>query len=274
MAQAGVGRWTLAALTVLSGYLLCDLEMSGSQLFALGSVRRDDRFQMQAAIADTPKGAFEVATVKVSAPKENQQVSISKWGSPRFTASYVTLKLLVELAYDIDAERLSNCPEWFDERRYDINAVAPAGEGLTYDAMKPLLQHLLEERFQLKFHHQKKEVQGFILTVGKKGPHLTPGRNRGGAGFYNSSGLYGPNVSMEELAIMLAHVVAQPVLDKTRVEGKYIVKLEYSTDESETSSFPSIYTALQEQQGLKLIKQKVQVDVMVVDHADSAPTEN
>jgi uncharacterized protein (TIGR03435 family) len=73
---------------------------------------------------------------------------------------------------------------------------------------------------------------------------------------------------------MLAGVIRSPVADKTEIKGKYDIKLDYAPNNATDSPLPSIYTALQEQLGLKLIRQKVPVEMLVIDHVDRVPTEN
>jgi uncharacterized protein (TIGR03435 family) len=140
--------------------------------------------------------------------------------------------------------------------------------------MKPLIQQLLKDRFHLAVHRATKDMQGYALVVARNGSKLQPNKGRSGQGQIVRGQLLCPSCSTEILAGMLVHVTGRPIADGTGIEGNYDVKLDYAPDDDPNSSLPSIYTALQETLGLKLIPQKVPVEMLVIDHADRVPTEN
>jgi uncharacterized protein (TIGR03435 family) len=79
---------------------------------------------------------------------------------------------------------------------------------------------------------------------------------------------------MESLASMLARPAHRPVVDKTGIKGNYEIDLRYAKDDAADSSLPSLFTALQEQLGLKLETQKIPVEMLVIDRVEKIPTEN
>ncbi len=108
-------------------------------------------FSIRAATAQTPLPTFEVATVKPSPPQADPNTG--SWSIPgmgRFTATHVSLALLLQLAYGVDDSQISNTSDWLETNLYDIVAKPEDGIQLTRDALKPRLQNLLHQRFHLQ----------------------------------------------------------------------------------------------------------------------------
>ena len=89
-----------------------------------------------------------------------------------------------------------------------------------------------------------------------------------------ADGLRAQNIPMRSLAAMLSHPIGGPVVDKTEIAGNYDFKLSYAPEGATDSTLPSIFTAVQDQLGLKLEPQKVPVEMLVIDHVEKVPTEN
>lgn len=221
-----------------------------------------------------PAPSFEVASVhRVS--DGSGLTSISPPGSSRFVAKNASMKLLIEMAFGVQDYQIEGKDiGWLDSELYDIRAKPEGDVNLNYEHLKPLLQHLMAQRFKLVVHHETKELQGYFLTVAKNGPKLQAAKDTSGMGYILSNGIRGPGITMPSLAAMLTHPVGRPVVDKTGIAGIYSIKLNYAPDGSTDSPLPSIFTALQEQLGLKLQPQKVDVDMLVIDHLDRVPSEN
>ena len=217
---------------------------------------------------------FEVASVRLSSPGGTGLTSIGEWGRPRFTATNATLQLLIELAFDVADDHIEGLPNWGEEQKYDINAEAEGEKLLTYEEAKPLLQQLLKDRFRLVVHRETKDFQGFGLVVAKDGSKLKASKGDNTQAQMMRGKMQCLNCPLVVLAGLLARVTGRPVAEMTGMKGTYDIQLDYAPEDSTDSSLPSIYTALQEQQGLKLIPQKVPTEVVVVDHADRVPTEN
>ena len=218
--------------------------------------------------------SFEAASIKPN--RSGSSSSSSRSDDNRFGAENISLKLLIERAYGIADYSISG-PAWLGDARFDITAKQAAGTPI--GQLPPMLQSLLKERFGLTVHREQKSISGYALVPGKNPPTLHP--KPAESGLHTSFGpgkLKGTNVSMADLAGILARQLNQPVQDQTDLQGVFDVNLEWNPElaQSDPASdrLSSIFTAVQEQLGLKLRAQKVTVDVLVVDHVERTPTEN
>jgi uncharacterized protein (TIGR03435 family) len=166
---------------------------------------------------------------------------------------------------------------------FDFEGVADTPGRPDIQQLKSMLSKLLVDRFQLKFHWETRDLSAYALVLGKKGATLTQSKDdaHGPPAFFiqangvASRTLTAKNVGLGELAHMLqSNVVDRPVVDQTRLQGKYDFVLKWA-DESqggagaeraqESGDVPGIFTAMQEQLGLKLSAEKTAVRVMVID---------
>lgn len=216
---------------------------------------------------------FEVASVRPVPPNQQGITSISPWGSDLFIARNVQLRLLINLAYNVDDRNIEGLSDRLGSRMFDVEARVGGQQKLSYEQMQPLLQNLLRERFHLAVHRASREEKGYALVVAKGGAKLKPGTGTGGPISILPTGLWGSGVTMETLAGVLSRPLGSPVQDRTGLRGAYEVRLQYRTLDADDSSLPSIFTALQEQLGLKVVAAKVPVAILVVDHVDAEPTE-
>ena len=217
--------------------------------------------------------AFEVASVKPNPSGDHHSSSHTNNGS--VIMQNVSLKQIVEMAYDVKDYALSG-PDWLDTERFDISAKPPSGA--PQDQFQPMLQTLLADRFKLTVHRESKVMSAYALVVGKNGPKLHA-VEAGGGSHRNSDGgkLSAQKVSMPQLADFLARHLDRPVVDKTELAGVFDFELRWAPDEGRSTdgaSGPSIFTAVQEQLGLKLQTQKLPVEILVIDHAEKVPIEN
>ena len=150
-----------------------------------------------------------------------------------------------------------------------------------------LIQALLEDRFQLRFHRETRELPVFNLVVAKGGSKLKQNVDAGAHGSFGTRGgppvveMYGTNDNMENLIRRLASIVGRPITDKTNIAGKFDFTMKFAPqalrpgppDSSTDSTAPDVFTALQEQLGLKLESAKGPVKVLVIDSVER-PTEN
>jgi uncharacterized protein (TIGR03435 family) len=230
-----------------------------------------------------PPPVVEVASVRlhVAAPGDT--------GGPRITGNRLTfvgstLKQLIFYAYDLKVYQYSGGPDRaegpMDGNSYDVVAQAE-GEALTQPRARQLLQLVLADRFQLKIHREIKEMPVYALVVGKGGPKFKESGS-------DSKGVTVGNVTltaitstvskqhMDFLVRLLSSSADRPVLDQTGLTGLYDFKLEYARDPAAASSdttLPSIFTAIQEQLGLKLEPRTAPIEIRIVDHAER-PTAN
>ncbi len=185
------------------------------------------------------------------------------------------MKLLIEMAFGINDDQISGEKlDWLDSKLYDVEA-APEGDApLSYEQLRLPLQHLLAQRFNLTFHREWKNLPGYALVVARGGSKLTTSKEVSSTGYILQDGIRSPSISMKSLAAMLAHPLGRPVADKTEITGNYDVKLSFAPDGATDSLFPSIFTAVQEQLGLKLEPQKVPVEMLLIDHLEKLPSAN
>lgn len=217
--------------------------------------------------------SFEVASIKPN----NSGSHSSHWNTndAGVRAENVSLKQMIELAYDVKDYSLSG-PAWLDTERFDVQAKPP--RQMTNELFAPMLRSLLADRFGLVVHRESKEISGYALLLGRKPPQPHSMPKEGGSHMNWSDGkLTAMNASMQQLADFFSRQLGQPVQDSTGLMGVFDLKLEWTPDERSQDSSkdaPSLFTAVQEQLGLKLQARKVSVDVLVVDRAERNPTEN
>jgi uncharacterized protein (TIGR03435 family) len=252
-------------------------------------------FTTIALLAQTPPDAagpaFEVSVVKHN--KSADTGSHSDFRDGRFLASNVTLiNVLQYQVYDLPESRILGGPKWFNSERFDIEAKLDSATADRLHAlpreqrkqqMKAMFQHLLADRFKLATHWETRTLPVYAMVIAKKGPALLSSKEPDGqTGTSESDGLL--TVKGETLTQMadtltqeLSRELGRPVIDKTGVQGRFDFVLKF-TPETEKNlpddgDGPSIFTAIQEQVGLKLESAKAPVTVLVVDHAEM-PSEN
>ena len=190
----------------------------------------------------------------------------------------LSLRAVIGIAYGVRDSRLVG-PSRLDKRQFDIVAKPPAGWDRRQ--MPTLLRALLADRFKLVIHHEMKEVPGYALRLLARGHRM---RQSDGPRTYLTGrpGLIAGNGrSVSELARLLEQMVGTPVVDETGLKGAYDLRLEWTPQLSAASSLRalaepevSVFTALQEQLGLRLEPIKVTADVVVVDSVEEMPTPN
>lgn len=240
---------------------------------------------MAAQTGAQPPGSFEVAALKPSAPDARFS---SRLDRAQFVCTAHTLMLLIQSAWpDLPAWRVAGGPGWINTDRWNLSATLPPGmpadQELLYRATEAMLRGYLAEQFRLKTHMEMREEPTYALTVAKGGPRLTPSDagpfsaryvpdRRGAYEFRHAtmarlaSYLYGPFTVKGT-----QQPVDRPVFDKTGVEGYFDFTLQWTPDTAQPDPLatgPSIFTALEEQLGLKLQPQKSQVEFLVIDHAE------
>jgi uncharacterized protein (TIGR03435 family) len=241
----------------------------------------------QAQAAD----AFEVASVKPGDPAEDRvMMQLTPGGGVRLVN--VTLKSMITFAYNVQPAQVTGGPGWIDSDRFEVVAKGPESAGPApspledRDRTQRRLQALLRERFGLVLKKETKEMPGFALMVAKGGAKMTESASAdrrqmrlGGRGEFSAQG-----ISMEQLAAQLGRTLGRKVVDQTRLAKTYDFTLRWSPQPGEggpggprpadsDSSGPTIFTALQEQLGLRLESQKVQTEMYVVERAEK-PSEN
>ena len=227
-------------------------------------------------LAQSP--TFEVVSVKPN----RTATSIGNHFDPgRMSWTGVPLHVLITSAYGLQSYQISGGPNWMETDRWDIDAKTESPANRTQQLQ--MLQPLLEDRFQLKTHKEQREVTGYSLVLAKNGSKLHEVKegevSSRPAGLIVKRGVIdGHAMSIAMLAGFLRSELGRPLTENTGLAGDYDFKLEWVPDESQPNSGgnipapdsigPSIFTAIQEQLGLKLEAQKVLLDILVIDHVD------
>jgi uncharacterized protein (TIGR03435 family) len=188
----------------------------------------------------------------------------------------VSLHMMIEEAYDVKDFSFRG-PDWLDSVHFDVKA--KTGEKVKHSEMRLMLQTLLAERFQLKFHRESKEMTAYALVPAKSGFKLKPSEGEGS--HINSTSGAGKakatcqHVSMATFAEFLsARGLEHPVVDESGITGAYDFTLEWSKDQVAEDAGPTLFTALTEQLGLRLETRKLPVSILVVDSVNRAPSDN
>ena len=227
--------------------------------------------------------AFEVTSVKPNTSGSQR----TTWGFPPghagFTATNVNLKTLIRLAYKVKESQIQGGAGWMDSDRYDI-AGKPAQSDLGLEPARVMLRTLLRDRFQLTIHHEVKPIPVYELLATAGGLKLpqpqrtncvdplsaSPGNQPPCRGFLQGPGfLTSAETSTAELADVLGNILDRPVIDKTEHAGTFYMRLEFTPDTiADDTARPSLFTALQDNLGLRLESRKNPADVIVIDHAE------
>jgi len=226
--------------------------------------------------------AFEVASIRPHQGPLHVIMGFSSSGSRLNLEGYNRTQLILE-AYDLKDYQVS----WSsgagsqDDVYYDIAAKAEGDVAPTKSEFRRMLQTLMARRFHLRFHPDTKEMQVYALVVGRNGPKFKKsGPDASDGGLFGVHGrnqtITLPRESMESLAVNISHsfMVDRPVVDRTGLSDTYNIKLE-ATPEFRINNNPqpediNIFTAVQEQLGLKLEPAKAAVQILVIDHIETA----
>jgi uncharacterized protein (TIGR03435 family) len=243
--------------------------------------------------------SYEVASVKLNTSGTDREYISMPPNSSMLTATNFKLRTLVLIAYQVDEPRIIGGPEWISTAGFDIVAKPPQGAPDVVRSRR-MLQALLEDRFKLRVRRETREVPVYALLPTKNGIRLSDAKEGGCAVVGPSSPLpppkagqsplppcggtlRGPNIlaggksSMADFVFALSNVLGRPVIDKTGYTGTFSYRLEFAPErisalpgDAGTSdpSRPSIFTAVQDQLGLKLESQKGPAEVLVIDHVE------
>jgi uncharacterized protein (TIGR03435 family) len=233
--------------------------------------------------------SFEVATIKPSRPEERFSLLVNR--SSMMNTTSTSVSDLIKFAYDLHPQQITGGPAWHESEKYDVTGKPDTPGQPSIKQLKTMVQKLLADRFALKFHLEQKELSVYAITVAKTGnkmsknetnPNGLPGFGGGGPG-----GLRVFNATMTEFAHMLqANVLEKPVVDQSDLgPSRWDFVLKWTPDASQRAAMgapppgatpaadnpdapPDIFSAFQQQLGLRLVGTKAPVDVMVIDHLE------
>jgi uncharacterized protein (TIGR03435 family) len=220
---------------------------------------------------------FEVASIKPSDPHSTPTRTIRTTG--RDVYANITVLLLMRTAYDVQDYQIAGAPSWLSSQFYDIAAKADGESAPSQAELRQMFQKLLANRFQLKLHHETRDLPVYALVVGKGGPLM---RESGPDARYSfmipGSGQWKVSkLEMSRLARDLTREVGRTVVDFTGLTGYYDFTLEWAPEQAAIptadgatlpNSGPSIFTAVQQQLGLKLESRKHPIDLLIIDHVE------
>ena len=237
---------------------------------------------------------FEVASVKPSAQRTLGGIIRVMPGNQRYHCENMPLRTIMTVAYTVTDRQISGGPDWMAADRFDIEA--KASRPRTNDDLNVMLQHLLEDRFQIKVRREKREEAAYLLRVAKRGPKMPVhdpedkdyppigGSTLTATDGTTCPGLAGRNVTMDYFAFVLSRMMDRQVIDQTGLAARYDVIVHYVPENSRlrapdggvsafTPDCTDIFSALPAQLGLQMEKGRGLVEYLVVEHA-AKPAEN
>ncbi|MFZ0302510.1 MAG: TIGR03435 family protein [Terracidiphilus sp.] len=231
-------------------------------------------------VAQSPR--FEVVSIHPHQSAGDDASSRQVFPGGRFVATATSVRTLIRIAFGTEDNLISGAPRWIDNETFDVNAVtAGHAEVTTPQQFQQLILSLLEDRFELKFHREQKEVPVYWLELdkpGKLGPGLKPSAPDSEPSMStNSNGartiMKVTKGSMTDIAAGLRRQSGRPVEDHTGLKGTYDFEIQWAPEETPDSADPSLFTVLKEQLGLKLRAAKGTDETLVIDHI-AEPSDN
>jgi uncharacterized protein (TIGR03435 family) len=238
---------------------------------------------------------FEVASIKPSPEGQRPGTGGFNVTATQLLSRNTSLADIITFAFEIHMSQLSGLPGWANTERYDIAAGLPQGGEPSDAQLRTMLKNLLQSRFGLSFHSEKRELSVYAITMGENGPAgIKMVRSTTNGTRIGSQGLGRLTISGMTMAgfagQMQFRVLDRPVIDQTGLTDRYDFTLNWRPDEfqfpsaaavqraywtsaAEADGLPGLLTAFQEQLGLKLDSRKAPVDVVVIDMV-SKPSEN
>jgi uncharacterized protein (TIGR03435 family) len=263
------------------------------------------------AQTQTPARAFEATSIRRNPPRDALPIAVVR--GDRFIAPGTTVRDLIRVANLVEEIQITGGPAWIESERFAIEA--STGPGITAEDARAMIRAMLADRFTLKTHTEKRDLQGFSLVAVRgntndrrpSGPDCAPLRSpagipappppppppaggqvlplTAGTALSKCGAALGPfwfsarAITFEQFATLLARTIRRPVVDRTNLTGPYDFDLTFQPESAAPSPIaapadaPSIFTAVQEQLGLKLDPQRVPTDVIVIDSVER-PSEN
>jgi uncharacterized protein (TIGR03435 family) len=256
-----------------------------------------------------PAAQFEVASIKPNGSASPCDSLIRYLPGGRINANNVPLRSLIRSAYRVKDFQITGGSDWTSAARYDV--IAKATQGTSQDQLPVVMQAILADRFKLIVHRETKELPVYALVAAKQGrklsqskgacvepgssiPPSAPGQPQltfCGTMVMGVNGLNAEKIDVKQMANGLSGILGRNVTDKTGFSGTFDVHLQFARDEATAGLIairgsgcgpaqsaldptePSIFTALEEQLGLRLESTKGPVEILVIDHAET-PSEN
>jgi len=259
-------RWAVLGIAAL----MCAAKVSRAQNAA------GDGAAKPAMMAKDADPDWEVVTVKPGDPNDKRD-RIDMNGRHAIVENE-PVELILRFAYGVEKNQIAGLPDWAKTEIWSADGVPDVEGKPDLEQFKSLMRKLLAERFAIKLHHEQREMTVLALMVAKGGPKLEKSALDPAAPLsHKGSGSGGlevhqfTNWSMTDLIPMLMLYTNRPVTDQTGLKGKYDFKLQWTRDDAPATvpdAPPGLFTAIQEQLGLKLEPTKAMADVLVIDKVE------
>ena len=228
---------------------------------------------------------FEVATIKPTDPRVTND-GIDLHGR-HLIFENKSVEFLVTFAYGIQRQQVVGAPGWLSSDKYDVDGMPDVEGEPSLKQMQAMVRKLLADRFQLVSHWDKKEMGVYAITVAKTGPKMTkslgdPNGLPNQSGGHDANGRVDrySNVTMKEFALILNFFLDKPVVDQTGLGGRFDFVLKWTPNDANVANVadpatasPGIFTAVQEELGLRLEAVRAPADVLAIDRVER-PSEN
>ncbi len=220
--------------------------------------------------------SFSVATIKPHDPNFPRRQGWNFMGD-RVLIENQTVASMMMYAYSIDPHQLADAPDWVSKAAFDVEGITDIPGKPNLHQQQEMIQKLLADRFQLKFHSEKRELPVYAIHIAKGGPKLTPaahpdhGSGQRANGHGTEITVLMTSATMADFVLDMQFFLDRPLIDQTGLTGKYDITLRYTHDEANTTdpdAPPGLFTAIQEQLGLKLDAVKAPTDVFVIDQVE------
>jgi uncharacterized protein (TIGR03435 family) len=268
----------------MSGRLAATFDTGRSLLLAAGVVWVAGpalHAQAKPSAITADNATFDVASIRENIKSVDGRTHIYRHAeSGQFLAVNASMRVLIQFAFDMPDAQILNGPSWLGSKFFDVDAKADSAVDVwmgTLDfehakaAKEKMLQALFADRFHLVSHRETRELPVYALVVAKGGATLQPSQSAGTKYDNGRAQITDQGASIAILADQLSKAVGRPVIDKTGTAGRFDLTLKWTPDSGAPSSDPdglSIFTAVQEQLGLKLEPAMAPIPVLVIDHVE------
>jgi uncharacterized protein (TIGR03435 family) len=225
---------------------------------------------------------FEVASVRVPQVVSGQpyNIDLGTIQHDAVTLTNVSLADCIKFAYGLSSDFQLSGPEWITSKEFRYDIVAKTAPGTTRDQALQMMRALLAERFKLALHREQRALSYYALVIAKGGPKMHEATDAPAsvpAGVQGQLRIISNRMPMSLVVTVLSRYMHAFVVDQTGLAGDFEVKLVWTPDDRPIpwdERGPSVFTAVQEQLGLRLVSKKGPMDVLVVDRAEKTPAEN
>ena len=224
---------------------------------------------------------FDVASIHPHAP-DDIRFLVHMPVNGQFSASGIAAKLAIMLAFDVQDSQIIGGPDWLATEKWDIDAKCDDQQRHSADETRGMLQKLLADRFLLRLHRETQQRPAYVLTLARSGPKFQHAREEEATNIrVTTSSVRLEAGDLARLAQVLATSLGRPVVDRTGLGGRYDLFPQWDdapiakggvpgldTPAAPGADHGSIFTAIQDQLGLRLEPQRVPVEVIVIDRME------